>query len=188
MTTASGRRRKGNSASPEQELSTSQERVGILSRTLNLSSSIRWILPARLRSPSKNDVVFVGHTFLQLHEFQDSGQLVNTTGKLDFGTAITDAKVISADLKTVPVVDAILKQERDLEQFSIRGQPVSDGQPPQLLVLVTRDNDMIYVYARENSIGDVHLVFAKRPFLRGSDLPSSECRDIAVDPEYFSLS
>ena len=185
MATMSRLDRKSKSTSPDQERRPGQERVGIMSRTLNSSSSIRWILPARIRSPSKNDVVFVGQTFIQLHEFQDSGQLVDTTAKLDFGTTITDARVISAELKSVPIVDAILKQERDQEQFSIRGQPVSDGQPPQLLVLITRDNELIYVYAKESAVGDVQLVFAKRSFLRGIDLPSSECRDIAIDPQYF---
>lgn len=184
MATVGDRRTRKNTSPDQGRLAPIHERVGILSRTLNSSSSIRWILPARIRSPSRNDVVFVGNTFIQLHEFHDGGQLVDTTAKLDFGTTITDAKVISADLKTVPVIDAILKQERDLEQFSIRGQPVSDGQPPQLLVLVTRDNELIYIYAREDSVGDVRLVFAKRPYLRGADLPGSECRHIAVDPEY----
>ncbi len=183
MATVNGGHRKSKSSSPDRGRPQVPERVGLLSRTLSSSSSIRWILPARIRSPSKNDVVFVGHTFIQLHEFQESGQLIDATAKLDFGTPITDAKVISADLDTIPIVDAILKQERDLEQFSIRGQPVSDGQPPQLLVLITRDNELIYVYARESSNGDTQLVFAKRPLLRGADLPSCECRDIAVDPE-----
>ncbi|KAJ9607327.1 hypothetical protein H2200_008400 [Cladophialophora chaetospira] len=188
MATVNGFRRKSKSSSPDQARGQIQERVGLLSRTLSSSSSIRWILPARIRSPSKNDVVFVGHTFIQLHEFQDSGQLIDTTAKLDFGTPITDAKVISATLETIPVVDAILKQERDVERFSIRGGPVNDGQPPQILVLITRDNELIYVYARENDIGDAQLVFARRPFLRGVDLPSSECRDIAVDPESRALA
>ncbi|EXJ61470.1 uncharacterized protein A1O5_11786 [Cladophialophora psammophila CBS 110553] len=165
-----------------------QDRVGILSRTLSSSSSIRWILPARIRSPSDNDVVFVGPTFVQLHEFKDSGQLEVVTAKLDFGTTITDAKIISAELKSVPIVDAILKQERDQEQFSIRGQPVSDTLPPQILVLITKDNELIYVYARKDAGGEVRLVFAKRPFLGGVDLPSRQCRDIAVDPESRALA
>lgn len=160
-----------------------RRRMGVLSRTLNSSSSIRWILPARIRSPSKNDVVFVGSTFVQLHEFQDTGQLVNTTAKLDFGTQITDAKVISAELKMVPMVDAILKQERDQEQYTIRGSPVSRTQPPQMLVLATVDNELIYVYAREDLATDVKLVFAKRPYLRGAGLPRSQCRYLAVDHE-----
>ncbi|OAG37856.1 hypothetical protein AYO21_07962 [Fonsecaea monophora] len=165
-----------------------QDRVGILSRTLSSSSSIRWILPARIRSPSNNDVVFVGPTFVQLHEFKDSGQLVVLTAKLDFGTTITDARIVSAELKSVPIVDAILKQERDQEQFSIRGQPVNETEPPQILVLITKDNELIYVYARKDVVGDVKLIFAKRPFLGGVDLPSRECRDIAVDPESRALA
>jgi hypothetical protein len=126
-------------------------------------------------------VIFVGATFVQLHEFLDTGQLVNTTAKLDFGTQITDAKVISAEIKVVPVVDAILKQERDQEWYSIRGEPVNHKQPPQILVLVTLDNDLIYVYAREDPNGDVRFVFAKRSLLRGVGLPSSQCRYLAVD-------
>ncbi|EXJ95263.1 hypothetical protein A1O1_00383 [Capronia coronata CBS 617.96] len=165
-----------------------QRRVGVLSRTLNSSSSIRWILPARIRSPSKNDVVFVGSTFVQLHEFLDTGQLVNTTAKLDFGTQITDAKVISANLKIVPVVDAIFKQERDQEQYTIRGQPLTQTQPPQLLVLATVDNELIYVYATEDIASDVKLVFAKRPLLRGAGLPRSQCRYLAVDYESRALA
>ncbi|OQU97876.1 hypothetical protein CLAIMM_03750 isoform 1 [Cladophialophora immunda] len=173
---------------PNQDRLAIQDRVGILSRTLGSSSSIRWILPARIRSPSNNDVVFVGPTFVQLHEFKDSGQLVVVTAKLDFGTTITDAKIISAELKSVPIVDAILKQERDQELFSIRGQPVGDSEPPQILVLITKDNELIYVYAHKDAVGDVKLVFAKRPFLGGVDLPSRECRDLAIDPESRALA
>ena len=184
MAALAGRARNRSTDIDQGRFAAAQERVGILSRTLNSSSSIRWILPARIRSPSKNDVVFVGHTFIQLHEFHDSGQLVDTTAKLDFGTTIFDAKIISADLNTVPIIDAILKQERDFEQYSIRGQSVDDDQPPQLLVLITQDNELIYVYARETPVGDVQLVFAKRPFLRGAGLPPSQCRHVAVDPQY----
>jgi hypothetical protein len=140
-------------------------------------------LPAKIRSPYKNDVVFVGHSFVQLHEYRYSGQLVATTAKLELGAAILDAKVISAELETVPTLDAILNQERDQEQYSIRGKPVDNDHPAQILVLVTADNDLIYLYARESTSGDVHLVFAKRPHLRGLLMFESECRDIAVDPQ-----
>ena len=131
--------------------------------------------------------MFVGATFVQLHEFNETGQLVNTTAKLDFGTQITDAKVISADVEVIPTVDAILKQERDQEYYNIRGEPVGDTDPAQILVLVTVDNDLIYVYAREDGSGDVKLIFAKRPLLRGSGLPSTQCRYVAVDSQYTPL-
>ncbi|KAK5451524.1 hypothetical protein LTS15_008289 [Exophiala xenobiotica] len=173
--------------SPKADSPPRRKRTGILSRTLNSSSSIRWILPARIRSPSKEDVVFVGATFVQLHEFTETGQLVNTTAKLDFGTQITDVNVISADVEVIPTVDAILKQERDQEYYNIRGEPVGDSDPAQILVLVTVDNDLVYVYAREDGSGDVKLIFAKRPLLRGAGLPSSQCRYVAVDSQYTPL-
>lgn len=180
---SANRSKKHKSPHAEQGRQPAQERLGILSRTLNSSSSIRWILPAKIRSPAKEDVVFVGSTFVQLHEFQESGQLVNTTAKLDFGTQITDAKVISAELEVVPIVDAILKQERDQERYTVRGEQVQDTQPPQILVIITVDNDLIYVYAREYANGDVKLVFARRELLRGAGLPSSQCRYIAVESQ-----
>ncbi|KAK5033709.1 hypothetical protein LTR13_006761 [Exophiala sideris] len=185
---SANRAKKSKSPNAEQGRQPAQERLGILSRSLNSSSSIRWILPAKIRSPVNEDVVFVGATFVQLHEFQETGQLVNTTAKLDFGTQITDAKVISADVEVVPIVDAILKQERDQERFTVRGEPVQHTQPPQILVIITVDNDLIYVYAREYDDSDVKLVFAKRPLLRGAGLPSSECRYIAVESQSRALA
>ncbi|KIW15567.1 hypothetical protein PV08_05615 [Exophiala spinifera] len=165
-----------------------RRRLGILSRTLNSTSCIRWILPARIRSPSKEDVVFVGATFIQLYEFIETGQLVNTTAKLDIGTQITDAKVISADVEVIPILDAILKQERDQENYSIGGQPINHGDPAQILVIVTVDNELIFACAREDNSGDVRFVFAKRPFLRGAGLPSSQCRYVAVEPKSRALA
>jgi hypothetical protein len=163
---------------------TPQEPYGILSRTLSPSSTIRWIIPARLRSSAKNDVVFVGETFVQLREFLVSGQLADATSKLDLGTQILAAKVISATTSIVPVVDAILKQERDHEQFSIRGRPIDNTHPAQILVLSTSGNELIYIYAKEDNSGGARLVFARRSLLRGVSLPERQCRYMAVDHQY----
>lgn len=157
--------------------------TGILSRTFSSSSTIRWILPARIRSTIKNDIVFVGETFVQLREFLDSGQLADATAKLDFGTQILAAQVISAKLEVVPIIDLILKRERDQEQYSLDGEPIEESHPPQLLVLSTSSNELIYVYARENSSGDARFVFAKKSLLRGVNLPLRQCRHMAVDHE-----
>ena len=163
-----------------------QERVGILSRTLSSGSSIQWILSARIRCPTKNDVVFVGSTYIQLHEYLNNGPLVVATAKLDFGVQITDAKVISAASTIATVPSQIKRQDWDDEEFTIRGEPVAKGQPPQILVVSTLDNELIYVYAREDSAGNVRLVFAKRSLLRGAGLPEGQCRLVAVDSEYES--
>lgn len=120
---------------------------------------------------------------MQLREFLDSGQLADATAKLDFGTQILAAQVISAKLEVVPIIDLILKRERDQEQYSLDGEPIEESHPPQLLVLSTSSNELIYVYATENSSGDARFVFAKKSLLRGVNLPLRQCRHMAVDHE-----
>lgn len=159
------------------------QRMGILSRTFSSSQVIRWILPARIRSPFKNDVVFVGETFVQLREFLDNGQLADATAKLDFGTQILAAKVISARVEIVPIVDAILSYGRDQERYMIDGRPVKETDPPQILVLCTFDNEMIYLYAKDGPSGDTKFFFAKRSLYPGLVLPDRQCQHMAVDQE-----
>ncbi|KAK5044497.1 hypothetical protein LTR84_010708 [Exophiala bonariae] len=161
----------------------SHQYTGILSRTFSTSSTVRWILPARVRSANKNDIVFVGETFVQLREFLPNGQLADATAKLDFGTQILAAQVVSAKLQIVEIMDEIIKQERDQEQYSLHGHPIDDSHPPQLLVLSTSSNELIYIYARENSSGDARFIFAKRSLLRGVNLPLRQCRHMAVDSD-----
>lgn len=169
--------------SKEKSQQPDQQQVGILSRTFSSSHIIRWILPGRIRSPQKNDVVFVGETFVQLREFLGNGQLADATAKLDFGTQILSAKIISAQIKIVPVVDALLSYGRDQEQYIIQGRPVHDDHPPQILVLSTFDNELIYLYAKDDSAGDTKFLFAKRPLYPGLVLPDRQCRHMAVDHE-----
>lgn len=162
--------------------------TGILSKTFSTSSTVRWILPARIRSANKNDIVFVGETFVQLREFLANGQLADATAKLDLGTQILAALVVSAKLQIVEVMDEIIKQERDQEQYTLDGHPIEDSHPPQLLVLSTSSNELIYVYARENFSGDARFVFAKRSLLRGVNLPLRQCRHMSVDSDSNSTS
>lgn len=159
--------------------------LGILSRTLNSSPAVKWILPARIRSPSKNDVVFVGDTSIQLREFVTTGSthLADATGKLDFQTQILAAKVISAKLEPIPVLEAIQNQSGDEERFTINGQPVKEGQPPQILVLSTASSHLIFVYAQERHDGSVRFVYARRPITGGLDPAERMGRYLAVDPE-----
>jgi hypothetical protein len=162
-----------------------QPEMGIISHTLSSSPTVKWILPARIRSPSKNDVVFVGDTSIQLREFITTGSthLADATGKLDFHTQILAAKVISAKLEPIPVLEATLNQSGDDERFTINSQPVKEGHPPQILVLSTASSQVIFVYAQERYDGSARFVYAKRPLLGGLSLAEGACRHLAVDPE-----
>ncbi len=161
--------------------------LGIVSRTLNSSPTVKWILPARIRSPSKNDVAFVGDTSIQLREFITTGStyLTDATGKLDFQTQILAARVISAKLEPIPVLEATLNQSGDDERFTIHGQPVKEGQPPQILVLSTASCQLIFVYALEQRDGSTRFVYAKRALLGGLPIRLAERmgRNLAVDPQ-----
>lgn len=165
-----------------------QPRIGLLSRTLSPSPTIRWILPARIRCQSKNDVVFIGPTYIQLREFLDNGQLADASAKLELCTQILSATVISAKLEIIPTLDAILEQERDQERYTIKGKPLEPCQPPEILLLSTMENELLYVYAKETEPNTVKFVFARRYLLGGLALPEKYGIHMAIDPEFVSYS
>lgn len=159
--------------------------MGILSQTLSPSQTTRWILPARIRCPSKNDLVFISDTSVQLREFVSNGQahLADVTAKLNLRTQILAAKVISTRLEPIPILEATLKQSLEEARFVFREKPVAENEPPQLLVLSTSASDILFVYAKDLEDGSVSFRYARRPLLGGIDLPSRFCSHMAVDPE-----
>ena len=159
--------------------------MGLLSRTLSSSETTKWILPARIRSPAKDDLIFISDTSIQLREFvtQSQAHLSDITGKLDFQTQILAAKVVSAHREPLPVLEATLKQTVEDSRFVLRGKPVPEDEPPQLLALSTASSEIIIVYAKDLYDGSVSFRYARRPLLGGVDLPCRFCRQMAVDPE-----
>jgi hypothetical protein len=169
---------------PTAQLSVQPE-LGILSRTITSSQAVRWILPARIRSPLKNDVVFVGETSIQLKEFITTGptHLADVTAKLELQTEILAANVISAKLEPIPVLEATINQSGDEERFAINGEPIQDDHPAQILVLSTASSHLIFVYAHEQLDGSCHFVYAKREVVGGHRPALKLGRSLAVDPE-----
>jgi hypothetical protein len=164
--------------------------LGVVSRTIASSSVVKWILPAKIRSSAKNDVVFVGETSIQLREFVTSSSmhLSEVTGRLDFQTSILDAKVLSAKLEAIPTLEAIQHQTGASERFTIDGQPIAEDHPPQILVLSTSSSHLVFVYARQGYDGDVRFVYAKRHIM-GDYFPATRlCRHLAVDPQSRALA
>jgi hypothetical protein len=164
--------------------------LGVVSQTIATSSVVKWILPARIRSPAKNDVVFVGETSIQLREFVTSGSmhLSEVTGRLDFQTSILEAKVLSAKLEAIPILEAIKHQTGASERFTFGGQPIAEDHPAQILVLSTSTSHLVFVYAKQCYNGDTRFVYAKRHIM-GDYFPATRlCRHLAVDPESRALA
>lgn len=156
---------------------------GILSQTLASSPCIKAILSARIRSPSLNDVVLVGHSSVHLREFTPSGQLTNIITGLELGVQILSAKVISAEAHVLPTEDAILEHGRDEVQFEIKGQPCEDDRPPQIVVLSIASGELVFLYAKNLSNGSAQFVYAKRHVLHssGPHWPRKCGKHLAID-------
>lgn len=156
--------------------------VGIVSQTLAPSPTVRWILPARIRSRLHNDVVFVGENFVQLREFHYDGPLADVTARINLGSQILAAKVISADTEPIPFLEQVLDQQQETERYIIRGQAIDDSLPPQILVATVASGHIIFLYAKEFSVGDVRFVYGRRAFLPQAVTGRSFGRQVAVDP------
>lgn len=159
--------------------------IGLLSQTLSPSSTIRWILPARIRSKLQNDVVFVGENFVQIREALPNGYLSDVNAQLSLGAAILAAKVISAKLELVPIVEQILNQTREgeRERYTIRGSEIGEDTPPQIVLLTLATNDIVFLLAKDTAFGKTRFLYAKKHFLRNVSLSEKHGALIAVDPE-----
>lgn len=73
---------------------TVQDRIGLLSMTLAPTPTIRQIIPARLRSPTKDDFVCISTDFIQLFEIDSEGHPHHVATKDDFDGEIVGANAI----------------------------------------------------------------------------------------------
>lgn len=156
---------------------------GLLSQTLASSPCIKFILPARIRSALHNDVLMVGHSAIYLQEFLPISQLSNSIATWELGVQILAAKVISAQEIVVTVEDEILSEGKDEVHFKIKGEPVDEAEPPQIVVLSIATGELIYLYARQVIDGSTHFIHARRHILRPSIWPDRYGKHLAIDPE-----
>lgn len=124
--------------------------VGILSQTVIPSTTVRWILPARIRHPDRNDVVFVSESFVQLREYLPTRHLAALPDRLDLGCRILAAKIVS-NVNSTPFVDQVVKQE---ERQNDASKLVL---PPQLLLLALDCCEIAFLYAED--IAPSHIKF-----------------------------
>ena len=150
--------------------------AGFLSQTLHTSSTIRYILPARIRSKRQNDVVFVGESSIQLREFLPSGQLADVSAKVDLGAQILAARVISTWTEPLPFVEQVIKQECE-------DDAESDCQilPSELLVISMASSELIFLYARDTVVGTARFIYAKRKLPADVALPERFGKHLTVD-------
>ena len=163
---------------------------GLLSRTLSSSPIIKWILPARIRSPSKHDVLFIGDNSVHLREFVYGGEprLAEPLCSITFEAEVMAADIVSATISIADTEELIVRQSVESEHFSNNGRPVEEGEPAQILLLSTTKSELIFVYAREDFDGTVRFIHATRPIYGGIGSPERPGRFLAHDPESRALA
>lgn len=148
--------------------------VGILSRTIIPSTTIRWILPARIRHPEHNDVVFIGNNVVQIRELLPSQHLANIGARLDLDRRILAAKVIS-HVESTAFIDQVVKQG---------GYEINDpssSQPTELLVLALDSSELAFVYVEELAPRRVKFRMARKKLPADASSLGKFGRHLAVD-------
>lgn len=160
-----------------------REQVGLLTRTLAPTPTIRSIIPARIRSPAKDDYICIGRDFIQLFEIEAGAHVTHIATKRDFDGEIGSANVIGC----------FDPYESDLREYSDDTHDRSDssGDPmgPQMLVFTLVGTPQLFFLTATESEGSEDIfkvlcvpmpIFVNPPRIHGNA--------IAVDPHSRALA
>lgn len=164
---------------------TSPPHLGILSSTILRSPLIKWILPARIRHPSKNDVVFIGENFVHVKNFCSDGRLEHVASKSDFGSRILSAKVIGEPLEAT---DDVCVKHEELDLLSSPTQAEDSRVPFQMVVLATGSHELLFVYLQSTGNDELEFAVVVRPlptYLSHMEMPG---QGMAVDPKSRAMA
>lgn len=162
--------------------------VGILTQKLSESPVIKWIIPARIRHESKNDVLFIYDTYIQIKEVGDvlnEGAMRTVAVKADFDSSIRSARIFGLPRKyTNPLPegqDAIVKIEEmeDVEP----SVPLRPEIPPHILVMALESNWLVFLTSFHNNDGQVQFLSYKRALPAQESVSEQLGQHIAVDPK-----
>ncbi|KAI5235705.1 hypothetical protein E4T43_09091 [Aureobasidium subglaciale] len=174
--------------SPQQPLSETRQqeshgRIGLLSRTLVPTPAIRWILPARIRSPIKDDYLCIGRDFIQLWEVESEVNINLIATKHDFDGDIGGANIIG-------YFDSYESEFRkDSEEANNRSDDSEAPMGPQMLTFTLVNSKLLYfLTASENKNGEVIFKLSCIPIPKFTSPPRMIGNPVAVDPRSRALA
>ena len=86
--------------------------LGLLTRTIVPSPMVKWIIPARIRHPDKNDVLYITTCSVAIKEAHGDYTLTHVAIKDDFDSPIKAARICGLQRElTKPDINAIIKRE-----------------------------------------------------------------------------
>ena len=96
--------------------STKAPHLALLTQTLIHSPVVKWIIPARIRHRTKNDVLFISEDRVQIKEAHPDYTLESVLVKNDFDSPIRSAKIFGLSRKPTKPEFVIKKEESNIWQ------------------------------------------------------------------------
>ncbi|KAG9677522.1 hypothetical protein KCU99_g1693, partial [Aureobasidium melanogenum] len=157
-----------------------RKQIGLLSRTLVPTPTIRSIIPARIRSPTKDDYVCIGRDFIQLFEIDSEAHVTHITTKSDFDGEISSANVFG-------YFDPYESELREYPDNTSNSSESPIG--PQLLAFTLIGTEQLFfLAASETEDGDVSFRVLCVPMPIFINPPRVHGNAIAVDPYSRALA
>jgi hypothetical protein len=172
---------------------------GLLTQTLIESPVVKWIIPARIRHSSKNDVVFVRDRSIQIKEIRKEGlqgehsYLDDIAVKSDFDSTIRAARILGLPRTNAPSeprptgIDAIIKQEVTEPEPPESEVELHPELPPQIIALTLESMKLVFLCAFHKD-REVHFLSSYR------QLPASKAHSeqlgehLAIDPKSRAMA
>jgi len=156
--------------------------LGVLTKTLVRTPVLKWIIPARIRHRSRNDVLFISTDHVEVKEARGEHKCDHVFVRSDFDSPIRAARILGLPRElTKPDINAVIKREEhwryDLDdpvkaEADEYGNAVknedeawqNDGYlpyrefPPQILVLVLESCKIIFLYAISGAAESLRMV------------------------------
>lgn len=173
--------------------------LGLLTRTLSRSSVIKWVIPARIRHKTKNDVLFISADCVNIKEASGNYTLRNVCIKDDFDSPIQAARIFGnpRDRDQGDKYNDAKRGPKTFELDQITNQLFGDwpttpdeGQlaayPPnkQFLVLALESNKLAFICAVNGASNEPQLLSSQHPLPVANSPNMRLGRHIAVDPKY----
>lgn len=158
-----------------------EDMAAIMTKTIIPSPVVRWILHARIRNSSCNDVVFVGDDFVHVKQVTGPGTLQHITTKNDFDARIRAAKVFNTRDEP-PDEDLFIKLEN--------GNPASlnNTAPPQCLVLTLSSNDLLFLCLTRDGDGNPCFIQQSCPLPKFDQCLFQPGQHLTVDPQSRAIA
>ncbi|KAI1412203.1 hypothetical protein F5Y13DRAFT_200188 [Hypoxylon sp. FL1857] len=177
---------------------------GLLTRTVVESPVIRWVLPVQLRSARYNDVALIGDHSVQICELGRDRQLQDVVRKTDFGSRIRNAVVMGTPQYSRKVSEDgthVKTEDDDTEMADLSGtapssRDVNSVLPPQLLVLMLEQGDLVFLFLEQGLarnwvfVSSTHKVSGQRLVYPGFHMaidPSSKFLAVGCSESIFIM-